>query len=136
MIENYNALNGTEEPDGKVPPQGESKRNAGSVAFELSTRVNVHSNKFASLEKPLRGITCCMLGRTSPLRRLMLRVYYSRLRKLVTVLLIFSAGTLVGFVFSTVQTTGESAGYRNALEREMGTQAFDEFTLTVGCLPP
>ena len=39
----------------------------------------------------------------------------------MTIVLIFFAGTLVGFVFSTVQTTGESAGYRNDLEKMMGT---------------
>ena len=38
----------------------------------------VRSNKFAALEKPLRGITCCVLGRTSPVRKLALHLYYSR----------------------------------------------------------
>ena len=39
----------------------------------------------------------------------------------------------MGFVFSEVQTTGESAGYRNDLEKLMGTRAFDELTLTIDC---
>jgi len=37
----------------------------------------------------------------------------------------------VGFVFSEVQTTGDEAGYRNALEQTMGTHAFNELALTI-----
>ena len=39
--------------------------------------------------------------------------------------------TQVGFVFSEVQTTGDEAGYRNALEQTMGTHAFNELALTI-----
>jgi hypothetical protein len=60
-----------------------------------------------------------VLGRTSALRKRALQLYYSRLRNLVTIVLIVSAGTLVGFVFSQVQTTGDGAGYRNALEQAL-----------------
>ena len=68
------------------------------------------------------------------MRKLALHLYYSRLRNLVTIVLIICAGTLVGFVFSEVQTTGDEAGYRNALEQAMGTHAFNELALTIDSL--
>ena len=37
-------------------------------------------------------------------------------------------------MFSEVQTTGDEAGYRNALEQAMGTHAFNELALTIDSL--
>ena len=37
-------------------------------------------------------------------------------------------------MFSEVQTTGDEAGYRNALEQTMGTHAFNELALTIDSL--
>ena len=117
MVDNYEPTVGDERS--QLTPGGSKSVPVDDRFSVVRTRVNVRSNKFAALEKPLRGITCCVLGRTSPVRKLALHLYYSRLRNLVTIVLIICAGTLVGFVFSEVQTTGDEAGYRNALEQAL-----------------
>jgi len=92
---------------------------------ELEQDGTYRMRKVLPVEKPMRGVTCGCLKRSHPLRIAAQRLFYSRVRRLGTILIILVSGTLVGQTFKTETTD---------MERALGTAGFNGVMWTVDSL--